>query len=245
MVWHLLEEGGSLTKARDPEEQEMSNSAIFPDNRDFFAANPVLWAAWLTTSQLFQKLKNSLWATLFRAPELYLGPGSLVRGAKHISFGRGVYARRDLWLEAVTRYGEQKLDPVLEIGDGVVFCDGVHVSCVQKISIKRHALIGSHVYISDGSHGLYKNREQSLPHEPPALRKLAGAGPVIIGENACVGSNTVILGPVRIGDAAVIGPNSVIRHDVPPRTIVAGMPAVPLKVFREPTRSWEEYDARD
>ena len=35
---------------------------------------------------------------------LHLGPGFRVLGGRHISFGRNVYANRNLWLEAVTSY---------------------------------------------------------------------------------------------------------------------------------------------
>jgi lipopolysaccharide O-acetyltransferase len=213
--------------------------ATFPDRHDAFASDPALWAIGLTARQLIPRMKSLLLAMLFDAPGLYLGQGSLVRGAKYMSFGRGVSAHSNLWLEAVPRYGDQRSHPVIEIGDDVSFADGVHISCVERIVIKRHALIGSRVYISDSSHGLYKGLHQSRPDEPPARRKLGIGGPVVIGENVWIGANVVIVGPVTIGDAAVIGANSVIRRNVPPGTMVAGVPAVPVKEFRQATECWE------
>ncbi len=216
----------------------MRKIVTFLESRDVFVSDPLLWVTWLMACRLVQKTKSLLLVILFNALELYLGPRTLVRGAKHISFGRGVCARSNLWLEAVTSYGEEAFDPVIEIGDGVSFSDGVHISCVQRIVIKRHVLVGSRVYISDSGHGLYNGHEQSQP-DAPSRRRLARGGPVVIGENVCICANVIILGPVTIGDGAVICANSVIRRDVPPRTIVAGMPAVPVKEFREATNCWE------
>ncbi len=49
--------------------------------------------------------------------------------------------------------------------------------------------------------------------------------PVTIGDRALVGFNAVILKGVRIGEGAVVGVHSVVTKDVPPYTVVAGVPA--------------------
>jgi maltose O-acetyltransferase len=53
-------------------------------------------------------------------------------------------------------------------------------------------------------------------------------GRVDIGRRVYVGARSVVLPGVRIGDEAIIGAGSVVTHDVPPRTVVAGNPAVPV-----------------
>ena len=50
-------------------------------------------------------------------------------------------------------------------------------------------------------------------------------GQVHIGNHVFVGANTTILPGVTIGDYAVIGAGSIVTHDVPARTVVAGVPA--------------------
>ena len=52
---------------------------------------------------------------------------------------------------------------------------------------------------------------------------------VIIGNDVWVGSHSLILGGVRIGDGAVIGAGAVVTKDIPPYSIVGGVPA---KVIR-------------
>lgn len=54
-------------------------------------------------------------------------------------------------------------------------------------------------------------------------------GPCIIGNDVWIGANVTVCRKVTIGDGAVIGAGSVVTHDVPPYTIVAGVPARPLK----------------
>lgn len=47
----------------------------------------------------------------------------------------------------------------------------------------------------------------------------------VIGDDVEVGCGARILGPVRIGARAVIGANAVVLDDVPPDTVVVGIPA--------------------
>ena len=47
----------------------------------------------------------------------------------------------------------------------------------------------------------------------------------IIGADVWVGARATIVAGVRIGIGAVIGTGSVVTHDVPPYSIVAGVPA--------------------
>ena len=176
---------------------------------------------------------------LLNAPQLHLGSGSIIRGSRYISFGRGIFVSGKLWLEAVAFYSDQKFTPRIEIGDFVSLSIGVHISSIEHVIIKKHTLIGSGVYISDHNHGIYKGANQSRPDEPPSQRKLKG-GPVFIGENVWIGDNVVIVGPVTIGDGAVIGANSVVKGDVLPETIVAGIPARAIKRFNVSSNRWEK-----
>lgn len=47
----------------------------------------------------------------------------------------------------------------------------------------------------------------------------------IIGDRVEVGLGTAILGPVTVGDDCVIGANSVVIRDLPPGSVVMGVPA--------------------
>lgn len=60
-------------------------------------------------------------------------------------------------------------------------------------------------------------------------------GDIVIGNDVWIGCEAVILAGVTVGDGAVIGTRAVVTKDVPPYTIVGGIPARPIrKRFPEP-----------
>lgn len=54
-------------------------------------------------------------------------------------------------------------------------------------------------------------------------------GDIVIGNDVWIGYEAVILSGVTVGDGAVIGTRAVVTKDVPPYTIVGGMPARPIR----------------
>lgn len=63
-------------------------------------------------------------------------------------------------------------------------------------------------------------------------------GNIIIGNDVWIGYEAVILAGVTIGDGAIIGTRAVVTKNVPPYTIVGGVPAKPIKKrFSEETIS--------
>ena len=54
-------------------------------------------------------------------------------------------------------------------------------------------------------------------------------GDTVIGNDVWIGYEAVIMPGVKIGDVAVIGTRAVVTKDVPPYTIVGGVPAKPIR----------------
>ena len=54
-------------------------------------------------------------------------------------------------------------------------------------------------------------------------------GDTVIGNDVWIGYEAVIMSGVTIGDGAIIGTRAVVTKDVPPYTIVAGIPAKPVR----------------
>ncbi len=54
-------------------------------------------------------------------------------------------------------------------------------------------------------------------------------GDIVIGNDVWIGYEAVILAGVTIGDGAVIAARGVVTKDVPPYTIVGGVPAAPIR----------------
>lgn len=72
----------------------------------------------------------------------------------------------------------------------------------------------------------------TLNHNPdPYQRGNLIPQPVKIGDKVWIGANVTILPGVTVGDGAILAAGVVVNKDVPPRTIVGGVPAKPLKAI--------------
>jgi UDP-2-acetamido-3-amino-2,3-dideoxy-glucuronate N-acetyltransferase len=112
------------------------------------------------------------------------------------------------------------------------------------VEIQRGAVIGanckiqSHTFICDGvtieddvfiGHGVMFINDKR-PRATKANGDLQGHGdwallPVRIGRGVSIGSGATILAGVAIGASGVVGAGAVVTTDVPPNTIVTGVPA--------------------
>ena len=54
-------------------------------------------------------------------------------------------------------------------------------------------------------------------------------GDIVIGNDVWIGYEAVIMSGVTVGDGAIIGTRAVVTKDVPPYTIVGGVPAKPIR----------------
>lgn len=54
-------------------------------------------------------------------------------------------------------------------------------------------------------------------------------GDIVIGNDVWIGYEAVIMASVTVGDGAIIGTRAVVTKDVPPYTIVGGVPAKPIR----------------
>lgn len=103
--------------------------------------------------------------------------------------------------------------------------DGVHMGNfgeVKSSTLGENVKMGHFSYIGDAKVGANVN---------------IGAGtitcnfdgenknPTEIGENAFIGSDTMLVAPVKIGKNARTGAGSVVTHDVPENGLVYGVPA--------------------
>ena len=106
----------------------------------------------------------------------------------------------------------------ITIGDNVFINAGCKFQDQGGIVIEEGALIGHGVILATLDHDMMPEKRQQLH---PA--------PIHIGKRVWVGAGAVITKGVTIGDDAVVAAGAVVNKDVPPETIVGGVPAKVIK----------------
>jgi acetyltransferase-like isoleucine patch superfamily enzyme len=105
----------------------------------------------------------------------------------------------------------------LDIGEFTFIGRGTEIEVSRKVTIGVGGLIAPGVFITDHNH--------SMKLGAPMYVQPCVAGPVEIGDDVWIGANSVILPGVRIGAGAVVAAGAVVNRDVPPYTVVGGVPA--------------------
>ena len=125
------------------------------------------------------------------------------------------------WRTTIHRWRGVKIGKGVYIGHEVIF-DRVFT---DQISIGDHSAIGDRTIIS-----AHVNIPTNTRLKQIYPRKIM---PTTIGKGVWIMPAVIIVPGVTIGDEAVIATGSVVTKDVPPRTMVAGVPAKVVKDLDE------------
>ena len=106
----------------------------------------------------------------------------------------------------------------ITIGRDVFINSGCHFQDQGGIEIGDGALIGHNVVLATIDHDL-----------DPAMNPKNHYAPIRIGAHVWIGSNATILSGVFIGEWSVVAAGAVVTKDVPPITVVGGVPARIIK----------------
>jgi acetyltransferase-like isoleucine patch superfamily enzyme len=173
----------------------------------------------ICSSYLKQSLRQSGQLIFVSYPINLLNP-------KSITIGENFSAGKCLKLRAINEFNGVTFKPSIIIGDNVHIESDVHIGCINNINIGNNVLIASKVFINDHFHGLTNKEDMDIS---PIRRKLQSKGPITIEENVWIGENAVIFGGLTIGSNSVIGANAVVVKDVPPYSVVGGVPGKIIK----------------
>jgi 2,3,4,5-tetrahydropyridine-2,6-dicarboxylate N-acetyltransferase len=126
---------------------------------------------------------------------------------------------------------------MVEIGDRAVIMMGAVINIGAVIGegtmVDMNTVIGGRALIGKNCH-IGAGTVIAGVVEPPS------ATPVIVEDNVLMGANAVVLEGVRIGECSVVAAGAVVTNDVPPYSVVAGVPAKIIKKVDEKTRSKTE-----
>lgn len=113
----------------------------------------------------------------------------------------------------------------LVIGDRVSLNYRGSISVARSVRIGDDTLIAGEVAIFDNTNHPVSPKRR-LAREPVTDDEVA---PVVIGRNVWIGIRCTIMRGVTIGDHSVVAAGSIVTKSVPPNTLVAGNPAVPIR----------------
>ena len=166
-------------------------------------------------------LNTAMRAVIWRASARRVGRGLQVGsgvGFKHVetfSIGEGVFIGAQSYLQG-------RFDGTFEIGDHVWIGP-------QSYFDARDLILEEYVGWGPGARVL-GSAHTGMPVNVPIIQTDLDIKPVRIEAWADIGTNAVILLGVTVGRGSIVGAGAVVTQDVPPFTVVAGVPA---RVIRE------------
>jgi acetyltransferase-like isoleucine patch superfamily enzyme len=120
----------------------------------------------------------------------------------------------------------------VRLGPRVVIYGGAEIREPKGISIGEGSVIG-HRAILDGRGGLSIGKHVNLStgvwlwtleHDPADPAFGVKGGPIVIEDHVWLSAGVQVLTGVTVGEGAVVAAGSVVTKDVPPFTIVGGVP---------------------
>ena len=116
---------------------------------------------------------------------------------------------------------------VVEIGAKTVFGQDCTVSSYKHVRIGEQCVIADRAMFIDFDHGVVEV-EKPIRHQGIYMREL------VVGSNVWIGYGACFLRGVRVGDNAIVGTNSVVTKDVPANAVVGGVPAKLIRMREAP-----------
>jgi maltose O-acetyltransferase len=103
----------------------------------------------------------------------------------------------------------------LAIGDRVYFAHNVWINATGGITFGDDIMVGPMTVFASSDHVI----------EGGSLSRRSVAAPITIESNVWIGSHAVVTRGVSIGPNSIVAAGAVVTRDVPPNTLVGGVPA--------------------
>jgi acetyltransferase-like isoleucine patch superfamily enzyme len=123
--------------------------------------------------------------------------------------------RRSLVMGPLRITGEVGWRELLSIGESTMITGPLHVDVGAPVVIGSRVHLGHDVALLSIDHRIGDHDERCAE---------VRAHPITIGDGAWLGARVTILPGVTVGEGAVVAAGAVVTRDVPPDTLVAGVP---------------------
>jgi acetyltransferase-like isoleucine patch superfamily enzyme len=117
---------------------------------------------------------------------------------------------------------------IRELGEGLIIGNNVGIAQNCFIQVRGKVVIGDNVIFGPNVSIFSENHCFSDPEMPVSMQGVSRKG-VTVEEGAWIGTRAVILDGVNIGKNSIVAAGSIVTKDVPPYTIVGGIPARIIK----------------
>ena len=101
---------------------------------------------------------------------------------------------------------------------------GLHNTVIGPVTIGNHVNLAQGITVTALNHN-FTEKDMRIDEQGVSTT------PVTIRDDIWIGANAVILPGVTIGDHSVVAAGAVVTKDVPPHTLVAGVPAKIIKTL--------------
>jgi acetyltransferase-like isoleucine patch superfamily enzyme len=111
---------------------------------------------------------------------------------------------------------------------------GLGITIGHKVFINQGCMFMGHAAIDIGDDVMIAPRVNLITTGHPVVpetRKSVTVAPITVGTNVWIGAAATVLPGVTIGADAVVAAGAVVTRDVPPRSVVAGVPAKVIKLL--------------
>jgi len=102
---------------------------------------------------------------------------------------------------------------------------GLHNTVIGPVTIGNHVNLAQGITVTALNHN-FSDTDKRIDEQGVSTT------PVTLGDDIWVGANAVILPGVTIGNHAVVAAGAVVTKDVPPYTLVGGVPAKIIKSLK-------------
>lgn len=140
-------------------------------------------------------------------------------------YGRVVLGR---WVHLGDRCSLRAHEGTLRIGEKTVLGRDDTLNCYLDIEVGPRCIVADWVYVGDFDH---RHDDLRVPIKDQGIVKT----PVCIGADVWVGVKASVLRGARVGDGCVLAAHTVVKGQVPPDSVVAGVPG---RVVRERAEAW-------
>jgi len=169
-------------------------------------------------------------------PGLVVGDGSTI-GAGAIVYAGTTVGRQTMIADQAFVRERCAIGDCVIVGHGVTVENETTIGDYTKIQtgayITAYMTVEDHVFIAPGA---YTTNDNFMGRTPERFKFRKGA---TIRCGARVGANTTLLPGIEIGREAFVAAGAVVTRDVPPATLVMGVPARVVRAV--PEREWAEH----